>query len=150
MQGRATPEIKKELHNKKEAKANPPPGMAAGGGGAGGAGASGGAGAQKDAAAPKAEAATSTAPAGAGPVGAGDGAPPKPGAHTGDDVDHHNVERLIEMLDHDADPEHRRAAARALGKIHSPKARAALEKAARDKDPMVAKAATESLAGAMR
>lgn len=153
-QGRVTPEIKKELQHKEEAKAHPQVGPAANAvGGAGGARAQAGANAQTDDVGAKTGASFASssvgAAAGAGSVPPRDDAPSAPGAHAGDDIDHHNAERLIELLDHDADPEHRRAAVRALGKLRSAKARAALVKATRDKDPMVAKAAAAALASAL-
>ncbi len=155
-QGRVTPEAKKELQNKKEAKEKAPAGGAGGGASAAQAvaGGAGGAASSQQDAAPKAGAAAAAPAPGAQPapgaVAPGADAPNQPGTRTGDDIDQHNVERLIEMLEHDADPEHRRAAVRALGKLHVPKARAALEKALRDKDPMIARAAEAALAGAAR
>jgi hypothetical protein len=133
-QGRVTEDNKKELQNKREAKAG------------GAAKAPGDAGAQNTPGTPGAQAAEGTQ---AGQMGSGaPGAPKPPGSGSGDldATDAHNVERLIALLDTDADPVHRRAAAHALGKLRSPKARAALEKAAHDKDPSVAKAAAASLA----
>ncbi len=141
-QGRVTPEIKKELQNKQEAK---PQGAAAQVQGAA-------AGARDAHEAPRAEGAQGaegTQGTHAGHMGFGaPGAPKPPGSSSGDldGTDAHNVERLIALLETDADPEHRRAAAHALGKLRSTKARAALEKAALDKDPAVAKAAAASLA----
>ena len=140
-QGRVTPEIKKELQNKQEAKAQ-------------GAGAQGSAehahgGTAGAAPAPGAQNAPGTQSPQAGQAGVGAPGAPKPsGAGSGDldPADAHDVERLIALLETDVDPVHRRAAAHALGKLRSTKARAALEKAARDKDPSVAKAAAASLA----
>jgi len=144
-QGKVTPEIKKELQAKKEAKANPKE-AAAGGAGAGGAGAQPNAQAGDAAAKPAVAAAPGGAEApGAAPPGDGAG---KPGAHNDDDIDGHNVEKLVELLERDHDPEHRRAAVRALGKLRSVKARDALQKATRDKDPMIARAAEAALATA--
>lgn len=129
-QGRVTPEVKKELENKKEAKAQ---GGAAHGDTAGAAEAQGAAGPQ-------------STPGPQSPQAPG--APKPPGAGSGDldPADAHDVDRLIALLEAGGDPAHRRAAAHALGKLRSTKARAALEKAARDKDPSVAKAAAASLA----
>lgn len=123
-QGRVTPEVKKDLQNKEEHKA-------------------------KAGAAPGGQAATPHvgAPGAPKPPPPSAGAPVPPGA--GDDLDDseaRNVDKLITLLETASDALHRSAAAHALGKLRSSKARAALEKAARDSNPTVAKAATSSLA----
>jgi len=135
-QGRVTPEKKQELQNKKEAKAQ-----------SAATGAQGGAGQAQDGQNPQGAPGAHGAPAGQTGAGSPD-APKPPGSGSGDldPADTQNVERLIALLDNDADPVHRRAAVHALGKLRSTKARAALEKATRDKDPSVAKAAAATLA----
>jgi hypothetical protein len=158
-QGRVTPEIKKELQNKKDAKghgvaAQGGMGQAQGGaqgaqgaqGAAGAQGTQGTQGAQGEQGAQSSHAAQGTTTHQMGPGAPGAPKPPGSGSGDLDATDAHNVERLIALLDHDADPAHRRAAAHALGKLRSTKARAALEKAVRDKDPLVANAAAAALA----
>jgi hypothetical protein len=143
--GIVTPEIKKELQNKKESKAHGAAGQPGGAGQVPG----GAAGAPNTQGAQGAQGAQGTQGTHADQMGFGaPGAPKPPGSGSGDldPTDAHNVERLIALLDSDADPVHRRAAAHALGKLRSTKARTALEKAAHDKDPSVAKAAVASLA----
>jgi hypothetical protein len=55
------------------------------------------------------------------------------------------VEAMIDQLEHSEDPAARKHAAEALGKSKSPRARPALEKALRDRDPGVVAAATRAL-----
>ncbi len=56
-----------------------------------------------------------------------------------------SVEAMIEQLEKGEDAGARKKAAEALGKLKSPKAKAALEKAVKDPDPGVAQAAMKAL-----
>jgi hypothetical protein len=165
--GQVTPDVAKQLNDKKQL-------IAAAGGGAGGgapAAASGGStapgsgGAAKTAAAPAAgggaPAGGTSAPGGGGHAAKSPHAPTAPtgpqapaggapganhgvgGAAHGDGAG--SVEAMIEELEHGHDSGARVRAAEALGKLKTPKAKPALEKATRDRDPAVAAAAVKAL-----
>jgi hypothetical protein len=120
-----TPDVSKQLNDKKQVIAK-----------AGGGGASRAEGGQPQQAPAKPEAPKS--PGGGGASGGSSAA----AAH-GDGAG--SVEAMIEELEHGHDSGARVRAAEALGKVKSAKAKPALEKAARDRDPAVAAAAAKAL-----